>query len=121
MTATTLSRPAPSAAAFMLLDREVPQYVEGMAVDQIPVILGELQLFGKQTEDFSEPGVYVYVRDGVVTMNAPGGNFSLNRGETGFFDRTGQRFERLSVVPTFIDRDGFTRHMDFEGYGCSAK
>lgn len=87
--------------------------------DKLQIELGAL--FGKQTEDFSEPGVYVYVRDGVVTMNAPGGNFSLNRGETGFFDRTGQRFERLSVVPTFIDRDGFTRHMDFEGYGCSAK
>ena len=78
-------------------------------------------LFGKQADDFSEPGVYVYVRDGVVTMNGPGGNYSLNRGETGFIDRTGQRFERLSVVPTFIDRDGYTRHMDFEGYGCSAK
>lgn len=78
-------------------------------------------LFGKQTEDFSEPGVYVYVRDGVVTMNAPGGSYSLARGETGFFDRGGQRFERLSVVPTFIDRDGYTRHMDLPGQGCSAK
>ncbi len=78
-------------------------------------------LMGKQDETFSEPGVYVYVRDGVVTLNAPGGTYSLNRGETGFLDRSGQRFERLAVVPTFMDRDGFTRHMDFEGQGCSAK
>jgi len=40
----------PPMSAFLLLDREVPAYTEGMTADQIPVILGELQLFGKQTD-----------------------------------------------------------------------
>ena len=40
----------PPLSAFLLLDREVPKYAEGMTADQIPVILGELQLFGKQTD-----------------------------------------------------------------------
>ena len=40
----------PPLSAFLLVDREVPPYAEGMAADQIPVILGELQLFGKQTD-----------------------------------------------------------------------
>ena len=40
----------PPQSAFLLLDREVPQYTEGVTADQIPIILGELQLFGKQTD-----------------------------------------------------------------------
>jgi tetratricopeptide (TPR) repeat protein len=40
----------PPLSAFLLLDREVPPYAEGMTADQIPVILGEMQLFGKQTD-----------------------------------------------------------------------
>ncbi|MBC7853937.1 MAG: hypothetical protein IAF94_10905, partial [Pirellulaceae bacterium] len=40
----------PPQSAFLLLDREVPPYAEGVTADQIPIILGELQLFGKQTD-----------------------------------------------------------------------
>ena len=40
----------PPLSAFLLLNREVPPHAEGMTADQIPVILGELQLFGKQTD-----------------------------------------------------------------------
>jgi tetratricopeptide (TPR) repeat protein len=40
----------PPLSAFLLLDREVPEYREGMKAEEIPVVLGELQLFGKQTD-----------------------------------------------------------------------
>ncbi len=40
----------PPLSAFLVVDREVPAYAEGMTEAEIPLILGELQLFGKQTD-----------------------------------------------------------------------
>lgn len=40
----------PPLSAFMLLDREVPPTAEGLTLDNVPTIVGELFLFGKQTD-----------------------------------------------------------------------
>jgi hypothetical protein len=76
------------------------------------------QLFGAQNPDFSEPGIYVYVRDGIVTMKGAKETFSLTRGEVGYFDTTGQKFERLGLVPTFLERDSFTGSIGGSRFAC---
>ncbi len=45
----TDDRPAPK-AAFWLLDREMPRTAENLQVDQIPNILGELLVYGRETD-----------------------------------------------------------------------
>lgn len=40
----------PPKAAFWLLDRALPRSGEGLTFDQVPVILGEMYLFGRQTD-----------------------------------------------------------------------
>jgi hypothetical protein len=87
--------------------------------DRVPADL--VKLFGMQQDDFSEPGMYVHVRDGAVEFKAPAGSYVLAKGETGFFNPAGVRFERLGIVPGFIDKDPYTRHRDFDAFSCGVR
>lgn len=78
-------------------------------------------LFGVQNQDFSEAGVYVYVRDGAVVLKGPGGEYQLAAGEVGHLDGDGRIFTRLGAVPLFLDRDGFLRYLDFDGVSCGLR
>lgn len=85
--------------------------------DKLKVNLEEL--FGLQQEGFAEPGVYVQVRDGTVTLKGSGTeNFTLAKGETGYVSPNGTKFVRLGVTPVFMDRDIFIRDGDPGDYGC---
>ncbi len=101
----------------------VPAYFNRSAPprpDRLNVDVNEL--FGLQQDDFAEPGTYVHVRDGVVTLKGQGTDlFTLAKGETGYVDRNGQRFVRLGVTPVFLDRDIFLRDGDPDDYGCFVK
>ena len=101
----------------------VPAYFNRSAPprpDRLNVDVNEL--FGLQQDDFAEPGTYVHVRDGVVTLKGQGTElFTLAKGETGYVDRNGQRFVRLGVTPVFLDRDIFLRDGDPDDYGCFVK
>ena len=77
------------------------------------------ELFGVQQDDFAEPGVYVQVREGVVTLKGSGTEtFTLSKGETGYVSPNGTKFLRLGVTPVFMDRDIFIRDGDPGDYGC---
>lgn len=79
-------------------------------------------LFGVQSDDFSDPGAYVQVRDGTVTLKGNSTEmFTLSKGETGYIDPNGQKFVRLGVTPAFMDRDVFMRDGDPDDYGCFVK
>ncbi|MBI1397587.1 MAG: hypothetical protein GC151_16560 [Betaproteobacteria bacterium] len=85
--------------------------------DKLQVDLNEL--FGIQQEDFSDPGVYVQVNDGTVTLKGSSTEtFTLRKGEVGYIDPNGSKFVRLGVTPVFMDRDVFVRDGDPEEYGC---
>lgn len=85
--------------------------------DKLQVDLNEL--FGLQQDDFSDPGVYVQVRDGTVTLKGSSTEtFVLNKGEVGYIDPNGSKFVRLGVAPVFMDRDVFVRDADPDEYGC---
>ena len=91
--------------------------LDGPRPDRLKVDAREL--FGLQREDFAEPGIYVQVREGGVTLRGAGNEvFLLSRGEVGYLDATGNRFERLGVTPSFLDRDIFMRDGEPSDYGC---
>jgi tetratricopeptide (TPR) repeat protein len=86
----------PPQSAFLLLDREVPPYAEGMTADQMPIILGELQLFGKQTDrsarvDFStlKTADYDAKIAALLGVLAPEGNAREGEEVTGKITRLG--------------------------------
>ena len=92
----------------------------GPRPDKLKVDLNEL--FGLQKEDFSDPGTYVQVKEGIVTLKGQGTEtFTLNKGEVGYIDSGGQKFVRLGVTPAFMDRDVFVRDADPDDYGCFMK
>jgi hypothetical protein len=111
-------------------DKEAPKQLPAMPAffersqaprpDKLKVNLEEL--FGVQQDGFSEPGVYVQVREGTVTLKGTSTEiFSLTKGETGYLSSNGAKFVRLGVTPVFMDRDVFVRDADPDEYGCFMK
>lgn len=111
-------------------DKEAPKQLPAMPAffersqaprpDKLKVNLEEL--FGVQQDGFSEPGVYVQVREGTVTLKGTSTEtFSLTKGETGYMSPNGSKFVRLGVTPVFMDRDVFVRDADPDEYGCFMK
>lgn len=102
---------------------EYPAFFEKSSTprpDKLKVDLNDL--FGLQKEDFSDPGTYVQVKEGVVTLKGQGTEmYTLGKGEVGYIDTTGQKFVRLGVAPAFMDRDVFVRDADPDDYGCFMK
>ena len=114
-TASKDTAPARLDAAPPFFERQPGQRPDSLRVD-----LNEL--FGLQKEDFSEPGIYVQVREGTVILKGSSTEtFSLAKGEVGYVDGSGQKFLRLGVVPAFLDRDVFMRDADPADYGCFLK
>lgn len=71
--------------------------------DQVPVDMAPL--FTATPVDESTEGLYVYVRDGNITLSTPnGGVVHLGRGEVGLADGLGRALRPLQM-PVFIDRD----------------
>ncbi len=101
----------------------VPDYFNrqsGPRPDKLKVDLNAL--FGLQKADFSDPGTYVQVKEGTVTLKgASTETYTLTKGEVGFIDTSGQKFQRLGVTPSFLDRDVFVRDADPDDYGCFMK
>jgi hypothetical protein len=71
---------------------------DGVQVDVAP-------LFSAVPVDENQTGLYVFVRDGQVTLSTPGGGeLFLGRGEVGLADPTGRVLRPLQL-PRFIDLD----------------
>ena len=83
--------------------------------------IDQTTLFGVQNQDFSETGVYVYVRDGAVVLTGPGGEYQLAAGEVGHLDGDGRVFTRLGAVPLFLDRDTWLRYLDYDNLSCGLR
>jgi hypothetical protein len=80
--------------------------------DSVPVDLQ--QLFGAQSGEQSVPGLYVFVRDGHVSLAQDGRVVDLGGGEAGYADPSGQRVVRLVLPPPFLEFDRYPRpdHLD---------
>ena len=62
------------------------------------------------------------MKEGTVTLKgASTETYTLTKGEVGFIDTSGQKFQRLGVTPSFLDRDVFVRDADPDDYGCFMK
>ena len=72
------------------------------------------QLFSAQSGEQSVPGLYVYVRDGHVTLEQDGRVVDLGGGEAGYVDPSGERVVRLVLPPPFLEFDRYPRpdHLD---------
>lgn len=80
--------------------------------DRVPVDLQ--QLFGVQSGEQSEPGLYVFVRDGHLSLTQDGRVVDLGGGEAGYADPSGEHMVRLVLPPPFLEFDRYPRpdHMD---------
>jgi hypothetical protein len=93
----------------------IPEFIRSNPAprpDGVPVDLQ--QLFGAQFGEQSVPGLYVYVRDGHVTLEQDGRVVDLGGGEAGYADPSGQRVVRLVLPPPFLEFDRYPRpdHLD---------
>jgi hypothetical protein len=80
--------------------------------DRVPV--GLQDLFGAQTGEPGTPGLYVFVRDGHVSLLRDGQTLDLGGGEAGYADPTGILLTRLVTPPTFLEFDPYPRPDEFD-------
>ncbi len=67
------------------------------------------QLFGTQSRDERQPGLYLTVRDGHVVLAQGERRLDLGAGESGFADPLGRELVRLDRSPGFLQLDPFPR------------
>lgn len=63
------------------------------------------QLFSAQEIDESDPGLFVYSRDGHLSITSEDKTINIGRGETGFLNEDGTRLVRAIVTPNFLEFD----------------
>ena len=67
------------------------------------------QLFSAQEIDESEPGLFVFARDGHLSLLAGDRTLDIGRGETGFLNADATRLLRSIVTPSFLEFDFIPR------------
>lgn len=67
------------------------------------------QLFSAENINESDPGLYVFSRDGHLSMTSGGKTIDIGRGETGFLNADGTRLVRAIVTPNFLEFDRVPR------------
>lgn len=78
-------------------------------------------LFGKNGSEISQPGLYVMVKDGRVSLTQQSGDqIELHAGETGFAGKEGQELFKMGSPPSFIDQDNYLRDMGVDPASCRA-
>ena len=65
------------------------------------------QVFEEDGKNFTDPGVYVQVREGAVELKKDGEMIVLQRGDTGFTDSGSGPLRKFTTPPPFIVRDPF--------------
>lgn len=64
------------------------------------------RLFGEETDDSVDPGLYVMVREGTITLaTASGETMEFSTGESGRVSPDGGRVFRMPTTPRFLERD----------------
>lgn len=63
------------------------------------------QLFSAQEINESDPGLFVYSRDGHLSMTSGDKTINIGRGETGFLNEDATRLVRAIVTPNFLEFD----------------
>ena len=63
------------------------------------------QLFSAQEINESDPGLFVYSRDGHLSMTSGDKTIDIGRGETGFLNADATRLVRAIVTPNFLEFD----------------
>lgn len=87
---------------------KVPPFLRDNPVprpDTVPVNLENL--FGVVARARTEPGLYIWVRDGHVTLESGGRIVDLGRNEAGYADPLGLPPMRLETVPVLLQRDPY--------------
>lgn len=75
--------------------------------DAVPV--NAEQLFGAQEVSESEPGLFVFSRDGHLSITTSDRTIDIARGETGFLNASGTRLLRSIMTPNFLEFDAIPR------------
>lgn len=79
-------------------------------------------LFGIDGTYKSDPGMYVSVKDGVVSLvQANGEDLLLRKGDTGFAGIDGRELLRLQTEPEFMKNDPYLREMNVDPSTCRAQ
>ncbi len=63
------------------------------------------QLFSAQEIDQSDAGLFVFARDGHLSLTSGGQTLDIARGETGFLNADGSQLVRAVVTPNFLEFD----------------
>ena len=97
----------PAQERLVLLDR-IPQFfLDETAPRPDKVEVDFNNLFGAQSVDISEPGLYVSVRDGHVELLGPSGTIDLGPGEAGYLGAGMTIPIRLTLTPPFLLNDPY--------------
>jgi hypothetical protein len=75
--------------------------------DQINIDLG--RLFGGVVKDDGDPGLYLYLRDGHLSLASGGNTIDIGRGEAAYANLAGSLLVRLNAAPGFIQNDATPR------------
>jgi len=75
--------------------------------DTVPT--GAEQLFSAQEIDAGDTGLFVYARDGHLSLTSGDKTIDIARGETGFLNTDGTRLVRAVFTPNFLEFDFIPR------------
>jgi hypothetical protein len=104
----------PAQDRLVLLDR-VPQFfLDETAPRPDKVDVDFDNLFGTQSVDSSQPGLYVSMRDGHVELIGPGGTIDLGPGEAGYLGDGMTNPVRLTLTPPFLLNDPYPLPENFD-------
>lgn len=79
-------------------------------------------LYGAEGRNRSEPGMYVSVKEGIVSlMQGNGEELLLRRGEVGYAGADGNEIQLLDSEPEFIKNDPYLREMNVDPSTCRAQ
>ena len=86
------------------------------------LVIDHNALFGAEGRDKNDPGMYVAVKEGVVSlMQANGDELLLHRGEVGYAGANGDEIMLLDSEPEFIKNDPYLREMNVDPSTCRAQ
>lgn len=104
----------------VLLDAEASVGQRAPAPESLVIDHGAL--FGVEGRDRSDPGMYVSVKEGGVSlMQANGEELLLHRGEVGYAGTDGSQIQLLDSEPEFIKNDPYLREMNVDPSTCRAQ
>lgn len=104
-----------SGALQAVLLSAIPEFIRVNSAprpDTVPVNLQ--QLFGTHAGELAAPGLYVFVRDGHVSITQDGRVIDLGGGEAGYADPVGKLVVRLVTPPPFLEFDRYPRPDQFD-------